>query len=96
MPDCECFVVVMLNTHRPVKGHYLVSICTMDTILVHPREVLRAVVIAGASAIILMHNHPSGKPKKRRMRRPDDGRHSLPSYLLATMAGAQAESFLPS
>ncbi|MEW6160494.1 MAG: JAB domain-containing protein [Verrucomicrobiota bacterium] len=60
--DCECFVVLMLNTRRRVKGHQLVTIGTMDTLLVHPREVFRAAVIAGASAVIMMHNHPSGEP----------------------------------
>lgn len=61
-PDCECFVVLMLNTRRRVKGHQLVSIGTMDTILVHPREVFRGAIIAGAAAIVLAHNHPSGEP----------------------------------
>jgi DNA repair protein RadC len=32
----------------------------MDTLLVHAREVFRAAIIAGAAAIVLMHNHPSG------------------------------------
>ena len=40
-PDCECFVVLLLNTRRRVKGHHLVTIGTMDTVLVHPREVFR-------------------------------------------------------
>lgn len=63
-PDCECFVVLFLNTRRRVKGHQLVSIGTLDTILVHPREVFRVAIIAGGvSAIVLMHNHPSGDPE---------------------------------
>jgi len=61
-PDCECFVVLLVNTRRRVKGHHLVSIGTLDTILVHPREVFRAAVISGAAAVVLMHNHPSGDP----------------------------------
>ena len=61
-PDCECFVVLILNTRRRVKGHQLVTIGTMDTLLVHPREVFRVAVITSASAVILMHNHPSGDP----------------------------------
>jgi DNA repair protein RadC len=61
-PDCECFVVLMLNTRRRVKGHQLVTIGTLDTLLVHPREVFRAAVIVGAAGIVLMHNHPSGEP----------------------------------
>jgi DNA repair protein RadC len=61
-PDCECFVVLLLNTRRRVKGHQLVTIGTLDTILVNPREVFRAAIISAAAAIILMHNHPSGEP----------------------------------
>lgn len=60
-PDCECLVVLLLNTRRRIKGHQLVSIGTLDTILVHPREVFRLAIIAGGvSALIVMHNHPSG------------------------------------
>ena len=61
-PECECFVVLILNTRRRVKGHYLVSVGIQDTILVHPREVFRLALITSANAIVLMHNHPSGDP----------------------------------
>ena len=61
-PDRECFVALILNTRRRVKGHYLVSIGTMDTILVHPREVFRLAIMTAAHGIILTHNHPSGDP----------------------------------
>lgn len=62
-PDCECLVVLLLNTRRRVKGHHLVSIGTLDTILVHPREVFRlAIIHGGVSAIVCVHNHPSGDP----------------------------------
>ena len=61
-PECECFVVLLLNTRRRVKGHQLVTIGTMDTLLVHPREVFRVAVISSAAAVVLMHNHPSGDP----------------------------------
>lgn len=60
--DCECLAVLILNTRRRVKGHQLLTMGTMDTLLVHPREVFRGAIIAGASAIVLMHNHPSGEP----------------------------------
>ena len=33
----------------------------MDTILVHPREVFRLAIVTAASALIVMHNHPSGE-----------------------------------
>ena len=61
-PECECLAVLLLNTRRRVKGHCLVSHGTMDTILVHPREVFRAAVIAAAAAVVLAHSHPSGDP----------------------------------
>jgi DNA repair protein RadC len=61
-PECECMVVLLLNTRRRVKGHQLLSIGTMDTILVHPREVFRVAVVSSAAAVVLMHNHPSGDP----------------------------------
>ena len=61
-PECECFVILLLNTRRRVKGHALITIGTLDTLLVHPREVFRAAVIASAAAVVLMHNHPSGEP----------------------------------
>jgi DNA repair protein RadC len=59
-PEVECFVVFMLNTRRRIKGHYLVATGTMDTLLVHPREVFRLAIIASAASIIVGHNHPSG------------------------------------
>lgn len=61
-PDCECLVVLLLNTRRRVKGHHLVSIGTMDTLLVHAREVFRTAIASAAAAIALVHNHPSGDP----------------------------------
>jgi DNA repair protein RadC len=61
-PDVETLVVVLLNTRRRVQGHHLVSNGILDTLLVHPRECLRAAVISAAAAFILMHNHPSGDP----------------------------------
>ena len=61
-PECECFVVLILNTRRKVKGHQLVTIGTMDMLLVHPREVFRVAIVCSASAVVLMHNHPSGDP----------------------------------
>ena len=60
-PEVECFVVLHLNTRRRIRGHHLVSIGIMDSVLVHPREVFRTAIAANASALVLMHNHPSGE-----------------------------------
>ena len=59
-PWSECVAVILLNTCRRIKGNHLVSIGTMDTLLVHPREIFRVAIMVAASAIILAHNHPSG------------------------------------
>jgi len=59
-PDVECFVCLLLNTRRRIKGHVLISTGTLDTLLVHPREVFRPAIIAAASAVVVAHNHPSG------------------------------------
>ena len=61
-PECECLVVLMLNTRCRVKGHQLLTIGTLDTLLVHAREVFRCAIIAAAAKIALAHNHPSGEP----------------------------------
>ncbi len=61
-PDVECLVAVLLNTRRRIQGHHLVSTGTLDTLLVHPREVFRVAVICAAAALVLMHQHPSGDP----------------------------------
>lgn len=57
----ECLAVLILNSRLRVKGHMLVTIGTINTLLVHAREVFRTAIVAGAYAIILMHNHPSGE-----------------------------------
>ena len=58
----ETFQVVLLNTRRRMIGLEKISTGTLDTLLVHPREVFQKAIWAGASAIVLVHNHPSGDP----------------------------------
>jgi len=58
----EHFGVLLLDTRHQVLRTSLVSIGTLDASIVHPREVFREATIAGAFAIILFHNHPSGDP----------------------------------
>src|SRR5688572_17343413 len=61
-PERECFVVLMLNTRRRIRGHHFVTIGTNDSLIAHPREVFRVAIVAASAAIVLMHNHPSGEP----------------------------------
>ncbi len=60
--EVEHFQVLLLNTRRKLIRVDQVSQGTLDTILVHPREVFKSAVAASASAIVLVHNHPSGDP----------------------------------
>jgi len=60
--DVEQFRVVLLNTRRRLIGLETISQGTLDTILVHPREVFKRAIAANASAVVLVHNHPSGDP----------------------------------
>ena len=64
--DRERFVIVLLNTKNAVLGTPTVSIGTLSSSLVHPREVFKPAIQAGAAAVILVHNHPSGKTEPSR------------------------------
>ena len=62
----EEFHIVTLDTqHGPINSH-LITVGTLDASLVHPREVFRAAIRDSASAILLVHNHPSGDPTPSR------------------------------
>ena len=56
----EQAAVIMLNTRRRITGHVIAATGTLDTILIHPREIFHAAILANAAAIVLCHNHPSG------------------------------------
>lgn len=60
--DREHFVVLLLDTHHQIIGIHTVTIGTLDTSLIHPREVFKPAILANASAVLLAHNHPSGDP----------------------------------
>ena len=60
-PTVENAVLVMLNTRRRITGHFHLSTGTLDTCFIHPREIFRTVILSGASAFILTHNHPTGE-----------------------------------
>lgn len=60
--EVENFQVVVVNTRRKFVRVDNISQGTLDTILVHPREVFKPAIAANAAAVILVHNHPSGDP----------------------------------
>lgn len=59
----EHFGVLLLDTKHRVLRTSVLSIGTLDASIVHPREVFREATAAGAAAIVLFHNHPSGDPE---------------------------------
>lgn len=60
--EVEHFQALLLNTRRRLIRVEHISRGTLDTILVHPREVFKAAILANAAALVLVHNHPSGDP----------------------------------
>ena len=61
-PDKEHLVAVLVNTKFKVTGYHVVSVGSVNESIAHPREIFRAVIVAGAFGFVLMHNHPSGDP----------------------------------
>jgi DNA repair protein RadC len=60
--DREYFLTLMLNSKNNVVGANVTSIGTLNSSLVHPREVFKAAILANAAAIICVHTHRSGDP----------------------------------
>jgi len=58
----ESFQVLLLNTRKRLIRVDEISEGTLDTLLVHPRDVFRAAIAANAAGVVLVHNHPSGDP----------------------------------
>jgi len=60
--EVEHFQALLVNTRRRLIRVEQISRGTLDSILVHPREVFKAAILANAAGLILVHNHPSGDP----------------------------------
>jgi DNA repair protein RadC len=58
--DRERFLTLMLDGGHRLLGIEEVSVGTVNSALVHPREVFKALILANATAFIAVHNHPSG------------------------------------
>lgn len=58
--DREVFMVLNLTCHLQVINLNICSMGTLNYTVVHPREVFKASILSNASAVLLIHNHPSG------------------------------------
>ena len=61
--DREKFVVACLDTKKQPVNISVVSIGSVNSVIVHPREVFKVAMLSNASKIICFHNHPSGNLK---------------------------------
>jgi len=59
----EHFLALLLDTRGQVIKPSEVSIGSLDTSVVHPREVFKEAISASAASVIFVHNHPSGDPE---------------------------------
>jgi DNA repair protein RadC len=59
----EHFRVLFLSVRHIPIGISTVSIGCLTAGLVHPRELFRLAIVAGASGLVVTHNHPSGDPQ---------------------------------
>lgn len=56
----EYFIAVFLDSKNKIIKDEVISIGTLNSSLVHPREVFREAIKNSANSVILVHNHPSG------------------------------------
>jgi len=62
----EHFAVMYLTAKHHVAAVQTVAMGGLTGVEIHPREVFRGAVMAGAAAVIIAHNHPSGDPTPSR------------------------------
>ncbi|WP_325176723.1 RadC family protein [Paenibacillus alkalitolerans] len=58
----EHFVCLFLNTKNHVIGRETLSVGSLNSTIVHPRELFRAAIKRSAASVLCVHNHPSGDP----------------------------------
>jgi len=60
--DREQLIVICLNTKNEPTAIHTVSIGSLNSSIVHPREVFKSAILSNSASIIISHNHPSGCP----------------------------------
>ena len=59
----EHFLVLLLDTRGQLIKTSEISVGSLDSSIVHPREVFQEAISASAASVIFVHNHPSGDPE---------------------------------
>lgn len=63
LSDREVVVAVYLDTKNQPTAISTISVGTLNSSLVHPREVFKGAVLSNAAGMVIAHNHPSGVPE---------------------------------
>ena len=58
--DREVFAVINFQTNLQPINMNIVSVGALNASMVHPREMLKSIVLSNAAAVMMVHNHPSG------------------------------------
>lgn len=58
--DREVMIASYLNTKNEPMAVSKISIGSLNTSIVHPREILKIAILSNAASFIIYHNHPSG------------------------------------
>jgi DNA repair protein RadC len=58
--DREYLIVVGINTQNKPVYREIVAIGTLDSCIIHPREIFKRAIVMSCNSIIVAHNHPSG------------------------------------
>ena len=74
----EYFIAVFLDSKNKIIKDEVISIGTLNSSLVHPREVFKEAIKNSANSIILVHNHPSGNVE------PSDEDHRVNKVMVET------------
>jgi len=59
----EHFIVICLNSSNKIIKYKIISTGTLNSSVIHAREIFKVAVDNNAASVILMHNHPSGNPE---------------------------------
>ncbi|HEX75116.1 MAG TPA: JAB domain-containing protein [Dehalococcoidia bacterium] len=59
----EHFLVLSLDTRNHLINTHTISVGSLDSSIVHPREVFKEAISSSAASVIFVHNHPSGDPE---------------------------------
>ena len=64
--DREIFLLICLNTKNSIIAAQEISIGSLSSSIVHPREVFKLAILNNSASVAFLHNHPSGNTEPSR------------------------------